>query len=166
MAKAAIRYRLLPGTAGKKLADAEIFAPKAMTALIAEIAERARTNIAKKTPVGHSGILRGAYDTEIRRRGKSPIGAVVNPILYHDAVEEGRNAGKPPPTAALVPWVGSKLGIPIGAERQSVAFLVARKIAAKGTEPQKMVEEGWDETRGDIKPLLKAKGLRIVGKLT
>lgn len=166
MPKPAIRYRLLPGTAGKALADASVFAPKAMTALIAEITERARTNIVKKTPVGHSGTLRGGYATEIRRRGKSPIGIVANPILHHDAVEEGRNAGKPPPTAALVPWVGSKLGIPPGSERHSVAFLVARKIGAHGTEPQKMVEEGWDETRKDIKPLLKQKGIRIVAKLT
>ena len=166
MAKGAIRYRLLPGTAGKALADAAIFSPKAMTALIAEITERARTNIVKRTPVGHSGVLRGGYSTEIRRRGKSPIGIVANPIIYHDAVEEGRNAGRPPPTAALIPWVGSKLGIPIGTERRSVAFLVARSIGAHGTEPQKMVEEGWDDTRSDIKPLLKQKGLRIVGKLT
>ncbi len=166
MAKASIRYRLLPGTAGKALADASVFAPKAMTALIAEITERARTNIVKRTPVGHSGVLRGGYSTEIRRRGKSAIGIVANPIIYHDAVEEGRNAGKPPPTAALIPWVGSKLGIPLGTERRSVAFLVARKIGATGTEPQKMVEEGWDDTRKAIKPLLKQKGIRIVAKLT
>lgn len=167
MAKPAIRYRLLPGTAGKKMVDASVQSTVGMNALIREITERGRTNIVKRTPVGHSGILRGGYGTEIRRAGtKSPIGVIANPILYHDAVEEGRNAGRPPPTAALIPWVGSKLGVPPGPQRESVAFLVARKIGQTGTQPQEMVEKGWDATRDEIKPRLKKLGLRIVAKLT
>ncbi len=163
MAKPLIRYRLLPGTAGKKMVKAEVLAPKAMTALVREIGTRAKDNITEHAPVGHSGVLRGGYDLEVRKAGTShPVAAVVNPALYHDAVEDGRKAGKPPPTEALIPWVGSKLGIPPGPTRRAVAFLVARKIGLKGTEGQHMVEDGWDDTRKDIKPRLKKMGLRIV----
>lgn len=162
-----IRYRLLPGTAGKKMADAAIFTPVAMTALVREIMERGRNNIVKRTSVGHFAALRGGYGTEVRRPNtKSPIGVIANPIIYHDFVEEGRGPGRRPPVEALIPWVGSKLGVPPGPERRSVAFLVARKIGQTGTEPQRMVEEGWDETRKEIKPRLKKLGLRIVAKLT
>lgn len=159
----AIRYKLVPGKFGKNAVDASVQAKVGMTALIREITERGRTNIVKRTPVGHSGILRGGYATELRRAGtKHPIGVIANPIIYHDAVEEGRAAGRPPPTAALIPWVGSKLGVPPGPQRDSVAFLVARKIGQTGTDPQKMVEEGWDQTRKDIKPRLTKLGLRVV----
>lgn len=167
MAKPAIRYRLLPGTAGKKFVDASVQTTEGMNALVREIIERGRTNIVKRTPVGWSGALRGGYSTEIRRRGtKSPIGVIANPIIYHDFVEDGRGPGKRPPVTALIPWVASKLGVPPGPERRSVAFLVARKIGQAGTPAQKMVEEGWDETRDEIKPRLKKLGLRIVAKLS
>lgn len=166
MAKSAIRYRLLPGTAGKKMVDASAFSPKGLTALIREITLRGRNNIVKRTPVGHFGALRGGYSVEVKRANtKHPIGVIANPIIYHDAVEEGRKAGRPPPTAVLIPWVGSKLGIPPGPKRESVAFLVARKIGRTGTDAQKMVEKGWDDTRKEIKPRLKKLGFRIMAKL-
>lgn len=158
-----LRYRLLPGTADKKLYKASTTSPKLMTALIREIVERGRTNIVKRTPVGWSSALRSGYATEVRRAGTtSPVGIIANPIIYHDNVEDGRLPGKRPPVDALIPWVGSKLGVPPGPERRSVAFLVARKIGAQGTPAQHMVEEGWEATRGEIKPRLKELGLRLV----
>lgn len=166
MAKSSIRYALVPGKFGANAVDASVATPKGMTALMRRITEKGRTNIVKRTPVGWSGALRNGYQTEIRRANtKYPVGVIANPIVYHDVREEGRNAGKPPPTAALVPWVGSKLGIPPGPERQSVAFLVARKIGQKGYEGAHMVEEGWNDTRDQIKPELKKLGLRIVAIL-
>lgn len=158
-----IRYKIVPGKFGAAAADAAATSKAGMNALVSRAIHDGRSNIVKRSPVGHSGALRGGYQTEIRRRGtKHPIGVIANPIIYHDAVEEGRAAGKPPPTAALIPWVGSKLGIPPGPERRSVAFLVARKIGATGTDPQRMVEEGWEQTRQTLKGELKALGLRIV----
>jgi hypothetical protein len=166
VAKNPIRYQIVPGKFGAKAIDASLKTGPGMEALIRRVIEQGRTAIVKRTPVGHSGALRGGYQTEIRRRGtKHPIGVIANPIIYHDPVEEGRAAGKPPPTAALIPWVASKLGVPPGPERRSVAFLVARSIGAHGTEPQKMVEEGWGEVTSQIKPELTKLGLRLVREL-
>ena len=161
-----IRYAIVPGKFGANAVDAATATPKGMTALFRRVTEKGKTNIVKRTPVGWSGALRGGYQTEIRRANtKHPIGVIANPIIYHDHVEEGRGPGKRPPIEALIPWVGSKLGVPPGPERRSVAFLVARKIGAQGTDAQKMVEEGWNATRDDVKAELKALGLRIVAIL-
>lgn len=166
MTKPAVSYRIVPDRFGANAAKAAALTPKRFTALIREITERGKTNIVKRTPVGHFGALRGGYQTELRRPNtRHPVGVIANPIIYHDAAEEGRKAGRPPPTAALIPWVGSKLGVPPGPQRRSVAFLVARKIGKKGTEGAHMVEEGWAETRIEIKPRLKALGLRMVREL-
>lgn len=161
-----IRYRLLPGVFPKNAKAVQKLTPAQYTAFIAKTIERGRSNIAVRTPRGWSGALAQGYATEMRRAGtSSPVGIVSNPILYHDVVEKGRNPGKMPPVAALIPWVGSKLGVPID-ERPAVAFLVARKIGAQGTDPASMVKDGWDETRQQIKPELKELGLRIVAKLS
>jgi hypothetical protein len=158
-----IRYRLTPGTADEKLYKASVASPILLTALIREIIERGRTNIVKRTPVGWSGALRGGYAIEVRRANTTiPVGIIANPIQYHDIREEGRLPGRRPPVDALIPWVGSKLGVPPGPERRSIAFLVARKIGAQGYEGAHMVEEGWEETRGEIKPRLKELGLKLV----
>lgn len=162
----AIRYRILPGTTGDKLKKVADLGPARATALVYEICERGRANIVERQAVGHTGALRGGYSVEVRRRGTtSPIGIIANPIIYHDPADEGRKPGRRPPVEALIPWVGSKLGIPPGPERRSVAFLIARKIGAKGTTGPHAVEEGWKETRAEIKPMLKEYGLRMIAGL-
>jgi hypothetical protein len=161
--KGGIRYKLVPGKFGANAVDAATAAPPGMEALVRRMIEQGRTEIVKRTPVGWSGQLRGGYQTEVRRRGtKHPIGVIANPTIYHDPAEEGRKPGRQPPTDALIPWVASKLGVPPGPERRSVAFLVARSIGAHGTKGAHMVEEGWDATREKLQPELKALGLRLV----
>lgn len=156
-------YRLVPGTLDTDLDRARRRTPEQLVALVTEIVHTGRTNIVKHTPVGWSGVLRGGYATEVTRVSPRRVrGVIVNPIIYHDPVEEGRQPGRMPPIEALIPWVGSKLGVPPGPERRAVAFLVARKIGRRGTPAQRMVEEGWEETRRQIRPKLKEMGLRIV----
>ena len=82
-------------------------------------------------------------------------------MAYHDIRDEGRLPGRRPPTAALVPWVGTKLGIPPG-EREGVAYVVARAIGARGYEGAHMVDSGWNRTKRKTRPLLQKAGLRIV----
>lgn len=155
-------YRLLPDTYGKHVAKAATLPPLMLTRIVTEAMETARSEIAPRAPVGWSAALRTAYQVSVTRAGtKKPRGALTNPILYHDIVEEGRKPGRRPPVEALIPWVGSKLGVP-PAERPAVAFLVARKIGAAGTEGAHMVEEGWAVARKKINPMLKDAGLRLV----
>lgn len=49
-------------------------------------------------------------------------------------LEYGRSAGTFPNVDAIRSWVGSKLGITDEKERDSVAFLIGRKIKEKGTD--------------------------------
>lgn len=157
-----IEARLVPDQAAGNIARAGKLTPAMATATVAKIMHRGRTNIVQRTHVGWSGALRGGYDVEIKQVAAGIRGSIVNPILYHDIAEEGRNPGRRPPTEALIPWVGSKLGIPPGDDRRAVAFLVARKIGAAGYEGHNMVADGWKETRRQIRPELSKLGLRIV----
>lgn len=54
-----------------------------------------------------------------------------------------------PPVAALIPWVQAVLGV--DAKRApSVAFLIARKIASKGTKAQKPFEKALVATQPQV----------------
>lgn len=160
-------YRLVPGDAEEKLGKVAKITPAELTGFIGLTIERGRTEIVKRSTTGWSGVLKGGYATEVRGRNTSrPVGIIANPIIYHDAVEDGRRPGKMPPVEALIPWVGSKLGVPPGPARRSVAFLIARKIGARGTEGQHMVEEGWAEAVRQAETDARKLGLRIVRPLT
>ena len=55
-----------------------------------------------------------------------------------------------PPVAAMEPWVQAVLGIRDPKEVKRVAFLVARKIAKRGTKPQRPLERAALATEGQI----------------
>ncbi len=136
----------------------------ALTAAVTVIINTAHGRVADETPDGHSGLLRGGYTTNVRGAGgPNPTAVLENPLRYHDAVEDGRRPGRPPPSSALVPWVGSKLGVPPGPERERVAYVVARAIGRRGTTGAHMVRTGWERTRRDVAPVVRRMGVRIVG---
>jgi len=160
------KFTIQPGTLDEDLERSARLSPQELTRLLTEILERARTEIIKRTPVGHSGAARAGWTSEIRGRNtSSQLGIIANPVLHVDPLDTGRRPGKRPPIEAIIPWVGSKLGVPPGPARRSVAFLVARSIGARGTQPVNMIEEGWEEARKQIKPKLKEMGIRIVRRL-
>lgn len=155
------RAYIVPNKAGDHLETASTVAPMHLLGAVRLATEIGRSAVAAETPVGWSGNLRGAYGTTLQVRPKRIIGAVVNPVPYHDIREEGRKPGKMPPPAVLIPWVGSKLGVPPD-ERAEVAFLVARKIGKKGYKGAHMVEKGWKSARHQLAPILAKAGLKIV----
>lgn len=55
-----------------------------------------------------------------------------------------------PPVAALVPWVRAVLGIRDPGEARSVAFLVARKIARRGTKAKQPFGRALAATEGQV----------------
>ena len=55
---------------------------------------------------------------------------------YAEYVENGRKEGKMPPPKILTAWVWKKLRILKEKQAASVAFVIARKIAKKGTKAQ------------------------------
>lgn len=116
-------------------------------------------------PVGAHGLLRGSVTHKLiaLARGQSVSGKVFSPLNYAVPVELGT---KPhfPPLAPLRDWVEKKLGVSKSQSR-SVAFLVARKIAAKGTKPQKPFETGFRDNADQVNAIFGRGLARIRDRL-
>lgn len=69
---------------------------------------------------------------------------------YGEYVEEGRQPGKGPPPKKLEAWVERHLGLK-GAEAKSVAYLIGRKIAAKGLVGDGQVQAAITRVAATIK---------------
>lgn len=68
--------------------------------------------------------------------GNVTSGIIGSPLPYALVLEEGRRAGRRfPPPEPIARWVRRKLGVPEEKVR-GVAFVVARKIARRGTRPR------------------------------
>ena len=103
--------------------------------------------VKENTPVGvgGGGGLRGSIFSEESAFDTNIIGVVGTAQPYAIAVELGT---KPhfPPVEPLKDWVRQKLDVP-AADVSRVAWLVARKIAAKGTEGKFMFTNAMRDTR-------------------
>ncbi|UCU92688.1 hypothetical protein KI616_17890 [Hydrogenophaga taeniospiralis] len=66
-----------------------------------------------------------------------------------------------PPVEAMVPWVKAVLGITDPKEVKRVAFLVARKIAKKGTPAQRPMGRAVESTTGQIVAMFERAAGRI-----
>lgn len=106
---------------------------------ITEIDMLMQGELQQQLPRGAGGIsggagLVGSVFTEEQSLADNVIGMVASPLPYAEYVELGT---KPhfPPIEPLVDWVMAKLGITDETEANSVAFLIARKIARVGTKP-------------------------------
>lgn len=121
--------------------------------------------IKERLPVGVTGLLRGSVTHSIvtRIRGVEMAGKVYSPVSHAVPVELGT---KPhfPPLEPLRDWVEKKLGVS-KKESRGVAFLVARKIAAKGTAPQKDFETGFRENQAQVNSIFERGIERIRARL-
>lgn len=70
-----------------------------------------------------------------------------------------------PPVEAMEPWVRAVLGIRDPKEVKRVAFLVARKIARQGTEPQRPLERATLATEGQIVAMFENAAAKIAAAL-
>jgi len=132
---------------------------QALSLLEREIKE----NVAPPGPGGASGLLRGSIFHEMRGDAQGVSGVVGSPLNYALPVELGT---KPhfPPLAPLQDWVEKKLGVDKSESRQ-VAFLIARKIARKGTKAQHPFERGLSDNARQTVALIEAAIPRIVARL-
>ena len=163
---ATVKVRLVPGTTADAIRRARLDIPGRLGILIRTSLEVGRSAITENTPVGFSRTLRGGYSVVMLELSARRIaGAIVNPAPYHDIRDVGRRPGKRPPTAALIPWVGTKLGIPPGPEREGVAYLVARKIGARGYRGARMVDKGWKVAEAQLTPALAKLGYALVSDI-
>lgn len=118
-------------------------------------------------PVGAHGLLRGSVTHKLMGEaigeGLGVAGKVFSPLNYALPVELGT---KPhfPPIEPLRDWVEKKLGVDASASR-GVAFLIARKIAAKGTQGAKMFIGALDKNAAQVNAILARAVARIAARL-
>lgn len=159
--------RLVPGTTDEDIARARAAVPHELARLVRGVMIPLLSDVKTTAPVGATAVLRRGYALEPASGARRTLaggfrGALVNPTLYHDIRMEGRRAGRRPPTAALIPWVGSKLGIPPGPERRQVAFLVARKIGRRGYAGSETVDKAFRRRLPQLRRDASKLGLRVV----
>lgn len=124
----------------------EIFSQEVMAAVWqAEMLTLREVKELTPVGVGGGGGLRGSFfadDPKLTADGV--LGMVASPLSYAVPVELG---SKPhfPPLDPLIDWVGAKLGVG-GKEAKSIAYAVALKIAAKGTEGAFMMRRALEKT--------------------
>lgn len=100
--------------------------------------------------------LMGSITHEIQGSGAVLTGRVGPTVGYGIVVERGRRPGKYPPIAAIQGWA-RRHGIP--------PFLVARKIARRGTRPQPFVQPSLERNRQRINEIFRRVGVRMVARL-
>jgi len=101
------------------------------------------SKVAEKTPVGWTGALRAGIASKVITPFLGRVFPSGPSIKYAPVVEFGRKKDKFPPTregGSLWMWVLRKLKVP-KKQMKSAVFLVARKIARKGTKAVKMFEK-------------------------
>ena len=114
--------------------------------------------------VGGGGGLRGSWSArEPRVLADNVIGEVGTPSPYALAVELGT---KPhfPPVQPLADWAQYKLGLS-PAEARGVGFVIARKIAQRGTEGAHMVTKGIASAERSIQTIFARARERIAERL-
>jgi len=106
-----------------------------------------------ETPVGATGGARGSITQYLEGSPLDLTGVVTMGVLYGEPLEYGRAPGRMPPPAALELWVTRKLGL-VGKEMEQVAFLIARAIGRRGTQPgARMFERGYNNAHGAVERL-------------
>ena len=104
----------------------------------------------------NTGALRQSITTVVDTRPPFPLWVTVGPTVgYGRYVEFGRKPGKMPPISALEPWVRLKLK---AKNPRAVAFLIARKIAREGIDPQPFMTPGAKKAGPKIKTILTRLG--------
>lgn len=138
----------------------EIIAATVQSTLLAERETRERTPVG----VGGDGGLRGSIAAqEPRVLGNEVIGETGSPLNYVIPVELGTRPHFPP-VSALHDWVRIKLGVPDD-DVEEVAFKVARKIAAHGTEGAHMFARMFAANEPQFAAIYRGARDRIVQRM-
>ena len=121
---------------------------------MAEITGMLMREVITRTPIGASGNLKGSIFTEIKGENPSVLrGVVASRVPYAGYVEFGRRAGGGMPPwregSPLYWWVVRNLESR-GGDFESVAFLVARAIARRGTRGRRMFARALEENQRRI----------------
>lgn len=137
---------------------------KAMSQSVITVEGRAKVH----APVGVSGRLRNSMSSEVRGTGIDVVGWIGSTLkaeVYPSVMEYGRAPGRMPPPEALQRWVHLKLRVS-EADALGVAFVIARKIAARGIAGRHFLRRGYEESRSKIEAFFDQALRRIAEELS
>lgn len=86
----------------------------------------------------NTGALSNSIDYEVRQNGDG-YQLVRRMLAYGNYVDQGigRRPGRRPPQQDILDWIELKrIPVPTGMEKEAFAFIVARRIGEKGTNPR------------------------------
>ena len=138
--------------------------PQAITGILnkygAYISAKLKDDIQQK-PITKYGVANasGRLKDSVRQEVSNNV-LRIYALDYIFYVENGRKAGKRPPTAPIEQWITDKGLILEGISKKSLAYLIARKIGEEGTTAYKQggtdLAEGilTDELKGEIQSQL------------
>jgi hypothetical protein len=119
--------------------------------------------VKERTPHAH-GLLRDSIRGVETVVGLGVEGFVGTSLSYVQPVELGTRPHFPP-VEALIDWVKVKLGIQSDREARGVAFLIARKIAAKGTKGAEMFAHTLQAVEAQVRAIFSRAQDRIAARL-
>ena len=115
---------------------------------------------------GAQGGLLGSIQSDVKGKGTPLVkGIVMSAHKYAEVIEKGRKPGKGVPRDVLNGWIQKKLGITGEKELKSVAFLISRKIKAKGFAGAHMFEKAATENWPAVQKIFDRYGLAITREL-
>lgn len=130
---------------------------------LTEMGQLLERTVKEATPLGATKLLRGSIFAELRGTPVREL-LVASTQPYAPPVERGRQPGKFPPMGPILLWVRRKLGAGSEKEARSIAFLVARKIARKGTPGAAMFFKGFTKARPALERIAQKMGGTIVAE--
>lgn len=119
---------------------------------------------AKERMPKHTGTTAASIASDAFSSAVGVIGTVGSSQPSATFVELGTKPHRPP-VAALEPWVKAVLGVRDPKKIKSVAFLVARKIARKGTKAQRPFGEAVAATEGQVMRMFEDCAGRVAAHL-
>ena len=134
----------------------ELLGPMTQATLLVE--REAKENTPKATGMTAASIASDAFSTPV-----GVIGTVGSSQPTLTFLELGTRPHMPP-VEALEPWVRAVLGVEPKRAR-SVAYLVARKIARKGTKAQRPLDKAIAATEGQVLRMFEDAAGRVAAHL-
>lgn len=133
---------------------------KAAMNMVADAQENLRSNGTNNT-----GLLSNTGKVEEVREGDAIDAGFIakGKRGYAEYVEYGRRAGKMPPVKNLEEWAYKKLRVDRKASR-GVGYLIARKIAKKGTSPQPFFRPAVEKNRQAVSDAIAAAVSQVTGR--
>ncbi|KTT21897.1 hypothetical protein [Pseudacidovorax intermedius] len=116
----------------------------------------------ERMPRGATGLTAQSIQSDAFSTPAGVLGVVSSSLPSASAVELGTRPHMPP-MDALVPWVRAVLGVSPKRER-SVAYLVARKIARRGTPAQQPFAKAIAATESRVLRMFEAAAGRIAAR--